>query len=94
MAMKTAEEIPVDAYSSYIKQISDARVGELRREAADYALSAPARRRRRARWAQAARRLVRGRMPAPAPAPSPTAGSGVEELETLFPVGPGRGKAA
>lgn len=79
----------MDAYSSYIKQISDARMGELRREAADYALSAPARRRRRARWARAVRRLVPGRTPAPVPAPAAT--SGVEELDRLVPVGPGRG---
>ena len=33
----------MDAYSSYIKQLSDIRVGELRREAADYRLSQLAR---------------------------------------------------
>ena len=38
----------MDAYSSYITSISKARTDELRREAAEYALSAPARRRRRA----------------------------------------------
>jgi hypothetical protein len=48
----------MDAYSSYIISISNARTGELRREAADYALSAAARRRRRQRWAQALQRLV------------------------------------
>lgn len=82
----------MDAYSSYIKQISDDRVGELRRQAADFALSAPARRRRRARWFRAVRRLVWGRVPAPVPAPAEP--SGVEELEALVPVGPGGGKAA
>jgi hypothetical protein len=33
----------VDAYTSYIMRISEARTGELRREAADYALSRAAR---------------------------------------------------
>jgi hypothetical protein len=56
----------MDAYSSYIIKISDARTGELRREAAEYALSAAARRRRRQRWAQALQRLVL-RRPLPAP---------------------------
>jgi hypothetical protein len=65
------EVVPVDAYSSYIKHISDARLGVLRREAADYALSASARRRRRARWAQVLRRLVQGRVPAPVAPPLP-----------------------
>jgi hypothetical protein len=56
----------MDAYSSYIIKISDARTGELRREAAEYALSAAVRRRRRQRWAQALQRLVL-RRPVPAP---------------------------
>ena len=77
----------MDAYSSYIKHISDTRVRELRREAADYALSAPAGRRRRARWARVVRRLVPGRMPAPVPTPAPA--SGVEELDALVAVGAG-----
>lgn len=38
----------MDAYSSYIMTISNARTSELRREAAEYAMSAGARRRRRA----------------------------------------------
>jgi hypothetical protein len=62
----------MDAYSSYIMTISNARTTELRREAAEYALSAPARRRRRQRWVQAVQRLVRrGRMPAPVTSPAP-----------------------
>lgn len=58
----------MDAYSSYIMKISNARTGELRREAADFALSAAARRRRRQRWAQALQRLVL-RRPVTAPRP-------------------------
>jgi hypothetical protein len=58
----------MDAYSSYIITISNARTGELRQEAAEYALSAAARRRRRQRWAQALQKLVL-RRPAPAPMP-------------------------
>lgn len=61
----------MDAYSSYIISISNARTGELRREAAEYALSATARRRRRQRWAEALRRLVLRRPVAPAPLPQP-----------------------
>jgi hypothetical protein len=57
----------MDAYSSYIMTISNARTGELRQEAAEYALSAAARRRRRQRWAQALRLVLR--QPAPAPMP-------------------------
>jgi hypothetical protein len=72
MGPTRAEVIRVDAYTSYIKLISDARTGELRKEAVDYALSGPVRRRRRARWAQAVRRLVPRRMPAPhLPSPQP-----------------------
>ena len=60
----------MDAYSSYIMTISNARTAELRREAAEYALSAAARRRRRQRWVQALQRLAL-RRPVPAPvAPS------------------------
>ena len=60
----------MDAYTSYITTISKARTSELRREAAEYALSAPARRRRRQRWARAVQRLMRrDRMPVPAPPP-------------------------
>ena len=63
----------MDAYSSYIIKISNARTGELRREAAEYALCAAARRRRRQRWAQALQRLVLRR---PVPAPRSAGGSG------------------
>lgn len=62
----------MDAYSSYIIKISHARTSDLRQEAAEYALSAGARRRRRQRWAQALRRLVL-RRPVPAPVPVPQA---------------------
>ena len=77
----------MDAYSSYIKRLSDARVSELRREAAEYTLSSTARIERRARWAAALRRLLKRRRPAPA--------SGVgQELEPLLAVGPGRRQPA
>ena len=62
----------MDAYSSYIKIISDARTADLRREAAEYALSSAARRRRRQRWIQAFRRLAprrRATLPLPPPLP-------------------------
>lgn len=36
---RPAEEIPVDAYTGYIIRLSEARTSELRREAAEYALS-------------------------------------------------------
>jgi hypothetical protein len=48
----------MDAYSSYIISISNARTGELRREAADFALSA-----------SVLRRLVGRRPSLPAPVP-------------------------
>lgn len=73
----------MDAYSSYIKQLSDARLGELRREAAEYTLSGTARTERRARWAATFRRFLKRRRP--------EAPSGVgQQLEALLPVGPGR----
>jgi hypothetical protein len=59
----------MDAYSSYIISISNARTGELRREAADFALSANARRRRRAYWVGVLRRLLGRRPGMPAPVP-------------------------
>ena len=58
----------MDAYSSYIIKISKTRTAELRREAADFALSATARRRRRQRWAQALHTLAL-RRPSAAPTP-------------------------
>jgi hypothetical protein len=61
----------VDAYSSYIKKLSDARTGELRREAAEYRLSAAARIARRARWAATVRRLLKRRPALPQPLPVP-----------------------
>jgi uncharacterized protein (DUF427 family) len=48
----------VDAYSQYIRQLSDARLGELRREAAEYAMSKAARH-GRSRWLAAALRWAR-----------------------------------
>jgi hypothetical protein len=87
MGPRQAEVIPVDAYSSYIKKLSDARTAELRREAADFRLSTTARLERRARWVAAVRRLLKRRQPAPA--------SGVgQQLEPLLAVGPGRRQPA
>lgn len=71
MGPRRAEVVPVDAYSSYIKRLSDARLGELRREAADYKLSTTARIERRARWAAALRRLLKRRPTLPQPMPVP-----------------------
>ena len=61
----------MDAYSNYIKQLSDARVGDLRREAEAYRLSASARLARRTRWETMFRRLVRKRRPALPPLHAP-----------------------
>ncbi len=47
----------MDAYSDYIRRLSDARLTELRREAAEYALSAAARRSRDSWWKRARARL-------------------------------------
>ncbi|HEV2760790.1 MAG TPA: hypothetical protein VGV86_14620 [Acidimicrobiales bacterium] len=47
----------MDAYSDYILKLSNARVSELRREAAEYALSAAARRSRDSWWNRARARL-------------------------------------
>lgn len=84
----------MDAYSSYIMTISNARTSELRREAADYALSAGARRRRRARWVAALRRpWRRAGAVADAPAAGPSSGVG-EELDALVAEAARRRKAA
>lgn len=64
MSDHPAEEIPVDAYSSYIMHITEARTGELRREAAEYAMSRTARRPRVSRWTRTGERLRR-RQPDP-----------------------------
>jgi hypothetical protein len=61
----------MDAYSSYIKQISDTRLNELRREAEEYRLSTSARRARRARWAAAFARLLKRGPALPHPVPVP-----------------------
>ena len=61
----------MDAYSSYIKQLSDAHLGDLRRQAAEYHLSTSARRARRERWAATFRRLLPRRGPALPPLPVP-----------------------
>ena len=48
----------VDAYSSYILRLSEARTSELRREAAEYALSRAARANRVSVWRRILARLV------------------------------------
>lgn len=61
----------MDAYSNYILQLSNAKVTELRREAAEYALSASTRRSRPSWWSRIRGRLRPGlrqrRFPAPEP---------------------------
>ena len=47
----------MDAYSHYILQQSNARLSELRREAAEYSLAAAARRRRGSWWSRLRLRL-------------------------------------
>lgn len=62
----------MDAYSSYIMRVSEARTSELRREAAEYAMSRAARRPRSSLWARARGRLGRRARPVVAPVPLPT----------------------
>ena len=50
----------MDAYSNYIMQLSDARLREMRREAAEYSMSRAARGPRRSWWRRA-RTVVRRR---------------------------------
>jgi hypothetical protein len=57
MTAPRAKEIPVDAYSSYILRLSEARTGELRREAAEYAMSRAARSNRISLWARTVARV-------------------------------------
>ena len=63
-----AEEIPMDAYSSYIMMISEARTNELRREAREDALARAARGRRGSLWTRFAGRFTRQRTPVLEPA--------------------------
>ena len=60
----------MDAYSSYIIQTSDARLRDLRREAAEYRLSRIARGTRASWWSRARNGLRRS--PVPAVEPEPT----------------------
>ena len=57
----------MDAYSSYIMRLTDSRVGELRREAAEDAMSRAGRERRASRWARWRDGLRGRRTPALAP---------------------------
>ena len=84
----------MDAYSSYIMTISNARTSELRQEAADYARPAGARRRRRARWVATLRRPWRraGEGTGAAPAGPPSGGG--EALDPLVSVTARRREAA
>ena len=62
----------MDAYSSYIVRLSEARLDELRREAAEYALSRASQDGRASRWARLRVRFGRRARPAPEPvAPVP-----------------------
>jgi hypothetical protein len=68
MAEHPAEERPVDAYCSYLMQMSEARASELRREAAEYAMAKAARAERGSLWARAFTRLRRRQAPVLQPA--------------------------
>jgi hypothetical protein len=59
MCEHPAEEIAMDAYTSHILQLSNARVDDLRREAAERALSRAARGSRTSRWAGIRSRFAR-----------------------------------
>lgn len=61
----------MDAYSSYIMRLSEARTSELRREAAEHAMSRAARGEQSSMWARARARFGRGRRPVVAPVPLP-----------------------
>lgn len=65
----------MDAYSSYIMRLSEARTSELRREAAEYAMSRVARGSRSSLWARVRARVARRPRPViepVAPMPLPT----------------------
>ena len=61
----------MDAYSNYILRMTNARVGELRREAAEFAMSQAARRSRASWWRRVRGRLRIGRPPVPEQAGRP-----------------------
>lgn len=61
----------MDAYSSYIMRLSEARTSELRREAAEYALSRAARGNRSSLLTRARARLSRRARPVATPVPLP-----------------------
>lgn len=71
----------MDAYSSYIMRLSQDRVGELRRESAEYAMSRAARHRRTSLWARVRGRLVFQRRPDVEPAASVPLPTRVGEVE-------------
>lgn len=70
----------MDAYSSYILRVTEARLEERRREAAVYALSRPARQRRGSLWTRI--RGTRRSRPSVVPMPRPTTAF---EPEAEFP---------
>lgn len=71
MVETPAEESPMDAYTSYILHTTEARLGDLRREAAEHALSCAARGRRASLWARVRDRFGRGSALPSEPAAAP-----------------------
>lgn len=65
----------MDAYSSYIIKLAEARMSELRREAAEDAMARAARGNRPSRWARLRARMSRRARPVvmPVPLPAPAA---------------------
>ena len=61
----------MDAYSDYILRLTEARLDERRREAAEYALSRAARQRRGSRWTRLRGRVARRSRPSVIPMPGP-----------------------
>ena len=57
----------MDAHTSYILSLSEAHLGELRRQAAEYALSPRAKGGRRSWWWRARERYLDRRWPVPEP---------------------------
>ena len=74
----------MDAYSDYILRQSNARLSELRREAADYARSAAVRRSRDSRWKRARGRVRLPRRATPEVVEAPWGSTpGPEALERI-----------
>ena len=73
----------MDAYTNYIMGLTDARVGELRREAAEYALSRSAREARPSWWSRARNALRRPPVPVVEPLATLSLATSVVEGEEL-----------